>query len=88
MFNLHLLHKNKVFGINMPCKENYKQVVIMRSLLHQSIILKWFLVNALSRKGYWYKLLRLVYVFALIWEVNNCSHKLKYGDTWAKHLGA
>ena len=33
----------------MPYKENYKQVIIMRSLLHENITPKIFLVNALSR---------------------------------------
>ena len=68
----------------MPCKDNYKQVVIMGSLLYQISIPKRFLVNALSRKEYWYKQLRLVYVYALTWKVSNCSHKLKYEDTCAK----
>ena len=60
----------------------------MRSLLYQSIIPKIFLVNALPRIVYWYKLLRLVYVYALTLEVSNCYHKLKYNDTWTKHVGA
>ena len=85
---MHLLHKDKICGINIPCKENYKQVVIMGSLLHQKIIPKMILVNALSRIGYWYKMLILVYVYVLTLEVSNCSHKLKYEDTWAKHVGA
>ena len=59
----------------------------MGSLLYQNIIPKRFLDNTLSRKGYWYKQLRLVYVYALTWEVSNCYHKLKYGDIWAKHIG-
>jgi hypothetical protein len=31
----------------IPCKENYKVVIIIRFLLHQSIVPKMFLVNAL-----------------------------------------
>ena len=88
MFNLRLFNKDKVTRINMPCKENYKQVVIIRSLLYQNIIPKKFLVYASSRIGYWYKLLRLVHVYASILEANNYSHKLKYSDTWAKHVGS
>ena len=49
---------------------------------------KTFLVNVLSRISYWYKLLRLVYIYALTLEVSNSSHKLKYGDTLVKHVGA
>ena len=52
MYNLQLFHKYKVFRINMPYKENYKQVVIMGSLLHHNIIPKMFLANTLSRIGY------------------------------------
>ena len=52
MFNLRLFNKDKVTRINMPCKENYKQVVIIRSLLYQNIIPKKFLVYASSRIGY------------------------------------
>ena len=47
-----------------------------------------FLVNALLKIGYWYKLLRLVHAYALTLEVSNCSRKLKYDDSWAKYVGA
>jgi hypothetical protein len=33
----------------MFCKENYKVVIIMIFLLHQSIVSKMFLINALLR---------------------------------------
>jgi hypothetical protein len=33
----------------MFCKENYKVVIIMGFLLHQSIVPKMFIVNALLR---------------------------------------
>ena len=52
MFNLHLFNKDKILETNMPYKKNYKQVVIIRFLLHQNIIPKRFLVNASSRIGY------------------------------------
>ena len=81
MFNLRLLYKDKVIRINMSCKENYKQVVIIGSLLYQSIIPKRFLVNAFSRIGYWYKLLGQVHGYALTLEISSCSHKFKYSDT-------
>ena len=67
-------------------QKELQKVVIMRFILHQSIILKMFLVNVLSRNGYWYKLLNLLYVYALTYEVSNCSHKLKYGDTCTKYV--
>jgi len=36
----------------MFCKRNYKVVIIMRFLMHQSIIHKIFLVDALLNTGY------------------------------------
>jgi hypothetical protein len=36
----------------MLCKENYKVVIIMRFLMHQSIVHKMFLVDALLNTGY------------------------------------
>jgi hypothetical protein len=35
----------------MLCKENYKVVMIMRFLLHQSIVSKMFLVDSLLNTG-------------------------------------
>jgi len=36
----------------MFCKENYKVVIVMGFLLHQSIISKMFMVDALLSTGY------------------------------------
>jgi len=36
----------------MLCKENYKVVIIMRFLMHQNIVNKIFLVDALLNTGY------------------------------------
>jgi len=36
----------------MFCKENYKVVIIMEYILHQNIVLKMFMVDALLNSGY------------------------------------
>jgi hypothetical protein len=36
----------------MLCKENYKVVMIMRFLLHQSIVSKMFLIDSLLNTGH------------------------------------
>jgi hypothetical protein len=62
----------------MLCKENYKVVIIMRFLLHQSIVAKcsssmlysdWILIRIIETNTY--------YVLSLIKEVS-CFHKLRY----------
>jgi hypothetical protein len=39
--------KDKVYGTKILYKENYKVVIIIKFLLHQTIVSKMFLVNAL-----------------------------------------
>ena len=60
----------------------------MRSLLHQSIILKMLSSQFFIKNGHWYKMLRLVHVYALTCEISNWSNKLKYEDTWVKYVGS
>jgi len=39
----------------MFCKNNYKVVIIMRFILHQTIISKMFMVDAILNTGYLFK---------------------------------
>jgi hypothetical protein len=41
------MHEIKIF-----CKENYKIIIIMRFILHQSIVSKIFIVDALLNTEY------------------------------------
>jgi len=41
MFDKWIYSKDKVHGINALCKENHKDVIIIRFLLHQSIVPKF-----------------------------------------------
>jgi hypothetical protein len=47
MFDKWIYSKDKVHGTKTFCKENYKDVIIMRFLLYQSIFLKcsWSMVS-------------------------------------------
>jgi hypothetical protein len=46
----------------MFCKENYKVVMIMRFLLHQSIVPKMFLVDSLLNTRHLLELYRLIHI--------------------------
>jgi hypothetical protein len=53
----------------MLYKENYKIVIIMRFLLHQSIVSKMFLVDALLNIKYLLEPYRPVYIILLfLWK--------------------
>jgi hypothetical protein len=52
IFDLWIYNKNKIHGIKMLYKENYKVVIIMKFLLHQNIVLKMFLVDTLLNTRY------------------------------------
>ena len=47
IFDLWIYSKDKLHETKILCKWNYKVVRIMKFLLHQSIVPKMFLVNAL-----------------------------------------
>jgi hypothetical protein len=42
MFDKWIYNKDKVHGIKALCKRNHKDVIIIRFLLHQSIVPKLF----------------------------------------------
>jgi len=46
----------------MFCKGNYKVVIVIGLLLHQSIVLKMFIVNALLNTRYLLEPRRLVHI--------------------------
>jgi hypothetical protein len=46
----------------MFCKGNYKVVIVIGLLLHQSIVPKMFMVNALLNTGYLLEPQRLVHI--------------------------
>jgi hypothetical protein len=53
----------------MFCKGNYKVVIVIGLLLHQSIVLKMFIVNALLNTGYLLEPRRLVHImFFPLWK--------------------
>ena len=56
IFYLWIKSKNKVYETKMFGKENYKVVIIMEFLLHQSIVPKIFLVDALLNIEYLFEL--------------------------------
>jgi hypothetical protein len=47
IFDLWVKSEDKVHGIKMFCKKNYKVIIIIWFLLHQSIVSKIFLLDAL-----------------------------------------
>jgi len=52
IFDLWIKSKDKIYKTKILCKENYKVVIIIRFLLHQTIIPKIFLVNTLLNIRY------------------------------------
>ena len=52
IFDLWIKSKDKIHKTKILCKENYKVVIIIRFLLHQTIIPKIFLVNTLLNIRY------------------------------------